>query len=59
MTSKQLDKHIEQIYYRDHSGVQINIIDIGKILFAGRAAAQAGRDIEAAIGQTVNELRVN
>lgn len=57
--SRALDKQIEAIYYRRCGGVQINIMDIGKVFAAGREAHAAGADIEAAIVARVGELRQN
>jgi hypothetical protein len=55
----QIDKQIEQIYYRRCSGIQINIMDIGKVFAAGRAALAAGADVESAIVARVEQLRLN
>jgi hypothetical protein len=55
----QIDKQIEQIYYRRCSGIQISVMDIGKVFAAGRLAAAAGTDIEAAIVARVEQLRMN
>lgn len=57
--AKTLDKQIERIYYANCAGVQINVLDISKIFAAGRAAAAAGTDIEAAVLNAVATLRVN
>lgn len=56
---KQIDKQIEQIYYRRCSGVQINIMDIGKVFAAGRAAYAAGTDMETAIVEAALRLAQN
>lgn len=57
--ANQLDKQIESIFYRSCGGVQLNVLDIGKVYAAGRTAAAAGGDIEAAIVATVATLRLN
>lgn len=54
-----LDREIERIYYRRCGGVQINVMDIGKVFAAGREAASQGADVEAAIVAKVQELRQN
>jgi len=54
-----LDSQIEAIYYRTCQNVQISVLDIGKVFAAGRAAAGAGQDIEAAVVATVAQLRKN
>lgn len=56
---KKLDKEIEAIYYRYGSGVQINIMDIGKIFRAGRDAHARGEPMEPAIVAAIQALRVN
>jgi hypothetical protein len=57
-TMKQIDKLIETSFYRVASGVQINIMDIGKVFTAGRAALAEGRDLDTAIREIVEILRV-
>jgi len=56
---KQADKLIETTFYRVASGVQINVMDIGKVFAAGRAALAEGRDLDTAILAIVAQLRVN
>jgi predicted DNA-binding ArsR family transcriptional regulator len=59
LKGKALDKEIEKIYYKVGDRVQINIMDIGKIFAAGRAAYEAGTDMEAAIKAAVEKYRKN
>lgn len=54
-----LDKQIERIFYTRCAGVQLNVLDIGKVFAAGRAAAATGADLEAAVIAAVAALRVN
>lgn len=54
-----IDREIERIYYRVGQGVQIGVLDIGKVYDAGRAAALAGGNLEAAIVAAVALYRKN
>lgn len=56
---KQADKLIEATFRRVANGVQINIMDIGKIFAAGRTALAEGKDLDTAILAIVAQLRVN
>lgn len=55
----KLDKAIEQEYYRQASGVQINIMSIGKIYADCRAAIAAGETLESAMAKAVAKYRLN
>ncbi len=57
--SKQIDAQIDRIFSTNCSGVQINIMDIGKVFTAGHAAHAAGQDMTAAILATVASIRKN
>lgn len=39
---KKIDKKVESIFYKRCSGIQVSIMDIGKIFRVGKAAALAG-----------------
>lgn len=59
---KQIDKRVERLYYASCSGVQINIMDIGKVFRAGREAIAIGGDdvaVTAAIVAFVATIRKN
>lgn len=53
------DRHIEQVYYKHGSGVEINIFDIPKIFERGHAALDAGEDLDAAIQKAIADFRQN
>lgn len=53
LSKKALDKLIEQIYYKHASGLQINIMDIGKVFKAGEEAYAAGGDVEQAVKDAI------
>jgi hypothetical protein len=62
LSSKNLDRLIERIYYANCNGVQLNILDIPKVFRAGEQAYAAGADengIKDAILAKVAEVRVN
>jgi hypothetical protein len=54
-----MDAEIERIYYRLGQGVQISVLDIGRIFAAGRAAIIGNRDVEAAIAEAIATYRKN
>lgn len=56
---KARDHLIEQTYYRHGSGVQINVMDIGKVFEMGRAAMNAGQDLDQAIKDAIAKFRQN
>jgi hypothetical protein len=59
---RKADQRIETIYGRACSGVQIDILDIGKVFAAGYKAIDAGADdaeLEKAIVAFVDTIRKN
>lgn len=48
LKGKKLDDAISKAYYRNGNGVQVNIMDIGKIYDAGKKAYEAADTVEAA-----------
>lgn len=65
MTKRQLkaaEARVDRAYMRICSGVQINIMDIGKVFKVGMAAIAAGADetaLETAIVNFVQTIRKN
>lgn len=57
--AKQLDAEVERIYYRNCSGIQIDVMDISKVFAVGRAALTNGLDAEAAVVAFVETIRKN
>lgn len=53
MTTKQLDKEIEQAYYRLAEGQQINILDIPKVFAESRRAIAGGAVVDQAVRAAV------
>ena len=51
-----VDRQIEAIVRRRCSGMAINVLDIGQVFDAGRAAAEGGQDIETAVVGKYAEL---
>ena len=65
MTKKELkaaEKKVEKIYYANCSGIQINIMSIGKVFKVGVAAVAEGLDdaaITEAVTSYVETIRLN
>ena len=51
---KLADKRIEALYYQRCSGIQINVMDIGRVFKAGHTAIATKPDIDdAALGDAI------
>jgi len=60
--AKIADQRVERAYYRTCSGVQIDIMDIGKVFDFGRLKVAAGEDdnaLGASIRAYVDTIRKN
>lgn len=58
---KIADKRVERAYYATCSGIQINMMDIGKVFAYGRMQIEAGVDdaaLQSAIRNYVETIRV-
>jgi hypothetical protein len=58
IAKNKIDRAIDEIYRRRCSGIAINIMDIPQVFKAGHKAAAEGRDIEAAVVDTVAVLKM-
>jgi hypothetical protein len=59
---KLADRRVERAYYANCSGIQIDIMDIGKVFKVGHASILAGDDDETLgrkITEYVNTIRKN
>ncbi len=59
---KAMEEKVEQAYYANCSGIQINIMDIGKVFAAGTKALQEGATDEGmakAVVDFVETIRKN
>ena len=57
---KKLDKNIEQEYYKQGHGVQINIMDITKVFRDCREdVTQNGLSLEMAVSNAIAKYRMN
>lgn len=58
-SEKQLDKDIERAWYRLASGVQVNIMNIGKVFADARAAMLTGATLDDAVTAAREKYREN
>jgi hypothetical protein len=59
---KQIDSRVEQAYYASCEGIQINIMDIGKVFKVGREAIRDGVDdalLQSTIRKFVDQIKKN
>ena len=55
---KRIDKAIDDAFKKHGNNVQIPMLDLGKILDAGRKAGKEGKDIESAVKEAIEIFRV-
>ncbi len=53
---KKLEKQVEQAWYRLASGVQVNIMDIGKIFDRGVKSLQENRDLDEEMQKCIQDF---
>ena len=51
LSAKQIDKLVEQAYYARCSGIQIDVMDIGKVFAVGRQAYGQGVQMKMGVGE--------
>jgi hypothetical protein len=56
---KALEARVNAAFKLHSSGIQVNIMDLGKILDAGRLAGREGGDVEGAIQEALQKYRKN
>ena len=59
MSKKKLEKEIERLYYKNGDGVQINIMNIGKVFSDCTEAYNRGEDLETAVLAAIAKYREN
>lgn len=57
--AKQLDKQIEQAWYQQASGIEVNIMDIPRIFKDVRDAVVNGESLEKAVNDAKEKYRQN
>ena len=57
--AKRIDALIDRAYTETCAGIQIDIMDIGKVFDAGRKALAEGRDLKVAVREFVETIRHN
>jgi hypothetical protein len=55
---KAIDKQVEKAYYKHFDCVQVNMMDLTKIMNVGRNALKEGRDLDEAMAAAVETFRV-
>ncbi len=56
---KELDRQVEAAYSRHFDCVQVNMMDLTKIMMIGRNALREGRDLDEAMSAAVAQYRKN
>lgn len=56
MTKNRIDKRIEAAYYRTCNGIQINIMDIGKVFAEGKRLIESGITNDMVLGEELKKF---
>jgi len=56
---KLIDKQVEAAYSKHGHGVQINVMDLSKVMNAGRDAIKAGQNLDDVMLAALAKYRVN
>lgn len=56
---KAIDEQVETAFQKHGSCVEFNVMDLGKIMNAGRDAARAGTSVDDAVIRAVEQYRKN
>jgi hypothetical protein len=55
---KRIEKAVDEAFKKNSSGIQFNVMDLGKISEAGIKAGKEGKDIEAAVKEAIEKYRI-
>jgi hypothetical protein len=50
LTNKKIDARVNSAYSKNCSGIQVNIMDLSKVMAVGKASVLAGDDDDATLG---------
>lgn len=56
---KRIKGEVDRLFKLHGTGVQFNIMDLGKVLGAAEKAGVSGQDMEAAIKEAISKYRQN
>lgn len=61
LTAKQINKMVEQSYYRSCHGIMVNVMDLDKVFRAGAAAVREGQrdaQLDASVRAFVDTIKM-